>query len=92
MVKRGPNVIGLVAMTLIYWGALFYWIKDDLNSGVAEEQFRAAVLFFTSIPYVAMIMWATMTDLPESLRELPLIGRFFKPLVWLVIVLAKASS
>ncbi|HJM18684.1 MAG TPA: hypothetical protein QF703_04040, partial [Candidatus Thalassarchaeaceae archaeon] len=90
MVKRGPNVIGLVAMTLIYWGALFYWIKDDLNSGVAEEQFRAAVLFFTSIPYVAMIMWATMTDLPESLRELPLIGRFFKPLVWLVIVLAMA--
>ena len=69
MVKRGPNAIGLAAMILIYWGGLFYWIKDDLTSGVAEEQFRAALLFSVSIPYVGMVMWGTMTDLPESLKE-----------------------
>jgi len=90
MVKRGPNAIGLAAMILIYWGGLFYWIKDDLTSGVAEDQFRAATLFFISIPYVGMVMWGTMTDLPESLKELPLIGRFFKPFLWLVVVLLMA--
>jgi len=90
MVKRGPNVIGLAAMILIYWGGLFYWIKDDLTSGVAEEQFRAAILFFVSFPYVGMVMWGTMTDLPEKLKELPLIGRFFKPFLWLVVVLLMA--
>ena len=90
MVKRGPNVIGLAVMAAVYWGALYYWVKDDLNSYVAEDQTRAVVLFATSIPYVAFVIWGTMTDLPESVTEIPFVGKFLKAYLWLAIVIALA--
>ena len=90
MVKRGPNVVGLVVMAAVYWGALFYWIKDDLQSNIAEDQTRAVILFATSIPYVAYVIWGTMSDLPEGLSEIPFIGKYLKLYTWLAIVLALA--
>ena len=35
MVERGPSRIGLVIMAVIYWGALFYWLRGDLLDGDA---------------------------------------------------------
>lgn len=29
MVDRNPNVIGTVIMGALYWGMLFYWLRDD---------------------------------------------------------------
>lgn len=29
MVDRKPNVIGTAIMGAIYWGMLFYWLRDD---------------------------------------------------------------
>ncbi|MEE2625143.1 MAG: preprotein translocase subunit SecY [Candidatus Thermoplasmatota archaeon] len=88
MVKRGPNVIGLAVMAAIYWGALFYWLKDDLTGDIVEDQIRALILFATSIPYVAFVMWGTMNDLPEGLSEIPFIGKKLKAIVWLTIFIA----
>ncbi len=90
MVKRGPNVIGIAVMAAVYWGALYYWVKDDLNSYIAEDQTRAVVLFATSIPYVAFVIWGTMTDLPESVTEIPFVGKYLKVYLWLAIVFALA--
>ncbi len=90
MVKRGPSVFGLVVVAAVYWGALFYWIKDDLQSNIAEDQTRAVILFATSIPYVAYVIWGTMNDLPEGLAEIPFIGKYLKLYVWLAIVIALA--
>ena len=33
MVERGPSRIGLVIMAVIYWGALFYWLRGALLDG-----------------------------------------------------------
>tara|TARA_B100000029_G_scaffold405903_1_gene406407 strand:+ start:4252 stop:6174 length:1923 start_codon:yes stop_codon:yes gene_type:complete len=90
MVERRPSGLGLTIMATIYWGALFYWLRDDLLDGAADEQTRALKMFLVSFPYVAYVMWATMTDLPENIREIPYIGKMLKGTIWLVFVLALA--
>ena len=86
MVKRNPNVIGIAIVAALYWGALFYWIRDDLTGDIAEDQTRALLMFATSIPYVAFVMWGTMRDIPNSISEIPVLGKYFKAYVWLLIM------
>ena len=90
MVDRKPNVIGTAIMGSIYWGMLFYWLRDDLLDGAPDEQMRALRMFLVSIPYVAYIMWCAMTDLPENIRDTPYLGRMFKPGIWLISVIGLA--
>ena len=88
MVERRPNAIGLAIIATIYWGALFYWLRDDLLDGAAGEQTRALKMLLVSFPYVGFVMWSAMTDLPENIREIPYLGRSLKGLIWLAFVLA----
>jgi len=77
-------------MAFIYWGALFYWLRDDLLDGSVDEQSRALKMFLISFPYVGFVMWSTMRDLPENIREIPFLGKSLKGLIWLVFVLSLA--
>ncbi len=88
MVERRPNAIGLAIIATIYWGALFYLLRDDLLDGAADEQTRALKMLLVSFPYVGFVMWSAMTDLPENIREIPYLGRSLKGLIWLAFVLA----
>ena len=90
MVDRKPNVIGTALMAGIYWGMLFYWLRDDLLDGAPDEQMRALRMFIVSIPYVAYIMWCAMTDLPDNIKDIPYIGRILKPGIWLISVVGLA--
>ena len=90
MVDRKPNVIASVLMAGIYWGMLFYWLRDDLLDGAPDEQMRALRMFIVSIPYVAYIMWCAMTDLPDNIKDIPYVGRMFKPGIWLISVIGLA--
>ena len=90
MVDRKPNVIGTAIMGAIYWGMLFYWLRDDLLDGNPDEQMRALRMFLVSIPYVAYIMWCAMTDLPDNIRDIPYLGRILKPGIWLISVIGLA--
>ena len=90
MVERRPNAIGLAIVATVYWGALFYWLRDDLLDGAPDEQTRALKMFLVSFPYVGYIMWTSMTDLPENIREIPYIGRALKPVLWLLFVIVLA--
>ncbi len=90
MVERRPSGLGLAIMATVYWGALFYWLRDDLLEGAADEQSRALKMFLVSFPYVAYVMWATMTDLPENIREIPYLGKSLKGIIWLAFVLSLA--
>lgn len=87
---RKPNVIGSALMAGIYWGMLFYWLRDDLLDGAPDEQMRALRMFIVSIPYVAYIMWCAMTDLPDNIKDIPYLGRMFKPGIWLISVIGLA--
>jgi len=89
-VDRKPNVIGSALMAGIYWGMLFYWLRDDLLDGAPDEQMRALRMFIVSIPYVAYIMWCAMTDLPDNIKDIPYVGRMFKPGIWLISVIGLA--
>jgi len=90
MVERRPNPIGFGIMAILYWGALFYWLRDDLLDGSVDEQSRALKMFLISFPYVGYVMWATMRDLPENIREIPFLGKSLKGIIWLVFVLSLA--
>ena len=90
MVERRPSTIGLVIMAVIYWGAMFYWLRGDLLDGDAAEQTRALKMLLVSFPYVGYVMWAAMKDLPENIREIPYLGKSLKGLIWLAFVLALA--
>ena len=90
MVDRKPSVIGTALMAGIYWGMLFYWLRDDLLEGAPDEQMRALRMFIVSIPYVAYIMWCAMTDLPDNIKDIPYVGRMFKPGIWLISVIGLA--
>ena len=90
MVERRPSRLGTAIMAFIYWGALFYWLRDDLLDGSADEQSRALTMFLTSFLYIGYVMWAMMRDLPENIREIPFLGKSLKGLIWLIFVLSLA--
>lgn len=89
MVDMKPNKIGTFLMVDIYWGMLYYWLRDDFN-GTADEQMHALRLFLVSFPYVAYILWSAMTDLPENIKSIPYVGRSLKPGIWLISVIGLA--
>ncbi|MFL2498812.1 MAG: preprotein translocase subunit SecY [Candidatus Thalassarchaeum sp.] len=90
MVERRPSGLGLAIMVAIYWGALLYWLRGDLFDGAADEQTRALKMFLVSFVYVGYVMWATMRDLPEQIKEIPYLGKSLKGMIWLAFVLALA--
>ena len=90
MVERTPSAIGLFAMVSVYWGGLLYWLRGDLLDGAEDEQLRAIRMLLVSFPYVGFVIWGTMSDLPENIREMPYVGRAFKPLTWLIFVILLA--
>tara|TARA_Y100001970_G_scaffold117242_1_gene145827 strand:- start:441 stop:2363 length:1923 start_codon:yes stop_codon:yes gene_type:complete len=83
MVERGPSYLGLVVMSIVYWGAMFYWQQDALLGDDSAAQTEAIGIFLLSFVYVGFIMWGVNYDLPESVSEVPYFSRIFKPIVWI---------
>ena len=75
-----------VALTgVLYWGLLIYWASDDLNStGAPREAALFGIIF--SVVYVAYTMACFQMDMPEGLKDAPVIGRYGKLLAWLAFV------
>ena len=89
MVDRKPNLAATLLVAGVYWGMLYYWLRDEF-SGTGEEQMHALRMFLVSIPYVAYVMWCAMSDLPENIKSMPYIGRSLKPGIWLLSVIGLA--
>lgn len=89
MVDRKPNVIATLIVAGLYWGMLYYWLRDEF-SGTGEEQMHALRMFLVSIPYVAYVIWSAMSDLPENIKSMPYVGRSLKPGIWLLSVIGLA--
>ena len=87
MVERRPSVLGILVLSVVYWGALAWWQKDALFGTDSENQMKALVLFLSSFPYVGFVIWGTSFDLPENIAETPY-GRMLKPAIWLVWIAA----
>ena len=89
MVDRKPNVIATLIVAGLYWGMLYYWLRDEF-SGTGDEQMHALRMFLVSLPYVAYVMWCAMSDLPENIKSMPYVGRSLKPGIWLLSVIGLA--
>ena len=86
MEGRRPNVLGLVIVAAIYWGALVWWQRDLLFGDDSADQTWALTLLAVSFPYVGFVIWGVSADLPESLADSAL-GRWLKPVIWLASVI-----
>ena len=89
MVERKVSYPWLLIISGLYFGGLFYWIQDDLLNATGDVQSRALQMYVTAIIYVLYVVWGTISDLPERLREMPY-GKATKPTIWLLFVLALA--
>ena len=89
MVERKVSMPWLLIISGLYFGGLFYWIQDDLLNATGDVQSRALQMYVTAIIYVLYVVWGTISDLPERLREMPY-GKATKPAIWLLFVVALA--
>ena len=86
-----PWAVGLTG--LLYFGMLGYWQYDAFEtaifgSGNASQNAIDGALFGFGfgVAYVAFMIWSFTRDLPEGLKEVPIIGRFGKMLTWLTFL------
>ena len=86
MVERRPSVLGIVTLSVVYWGALAWWQQDALFGTDSDAQMKALTMFATSFPYIGFVIWGTSNDLPENIAEIPYVGRMLKPAIWLAFI------
>ena len=75
-----------IALTgVLYFGLLIYWQSDELSSEIAAQRNAAQFGLVLSVIYVAYLMWCFNRDLPEGLKDAPVVGRYGKLMGWLAI-------
>jgi len=83
MKKPIPWAVALVS--IFYWGALIWWQNEALFGSVTEQTNQNAIVALVlSVFYVAMLLLFFMRDTPESISQIPFIGKSIKFFVWLV--------
>ena len=75
-----------IALTgVLYFGLLIYWQSDELSSEIAAQRSAAQFGLVLSVIYVAYLLWCFQRDLPDGLKDAPVIGRYGKLMGWLAI-------
>ena len=83
MKKPIPWAVALVS--IFYWGALIWWQNEALFGSVTEQTNQNAIVALVlSVFYVAMLLLFFTRDTPESISQIPFIGKSIKFFVWLV--------
>ena len=83
-----------VALTgVLYFGMLGYWQYDAFETALgfggnaSQNAVDGAIFGFTmGVAYVAYVMLCFTKDLPEGMKEIPIIGRYGKMLGWLAFL------
>ena len=77
MKKPIPWAVALVS--IFYWGALIWWQNEALFGSVTDQTNQNAIVALVlSVVYVGMLLLFFMRDTPESISELPFIGKMFR--------------
>ena len=86
-----PWAVGLTG--LLYFGMLGYWQYDAFETALfgsgnaTQNTIDGAIFGFVfGVVYVAFMVWCFTRDLPEGLKEVPVIGRYGKMLTWLAFL------
>ena len=86
MKKPIPWAVALVS--IFYWGALIWWQNEALFGSVTDQTNQNAIVALVlSVVYVGMLLLFFMRDTPESISELPFIGKSIKFFIWVVFAL-----
>ena len=86
MKKPIPWAVALVS--IFYWGALIWWQNEALFGSVTDQTNQNAIVALVlSVVYVGMLLSFFMRDTPESISEIPFIGKSIKFFVWVVFAL-----
>ena len=88
--SRQPVPLGILAISLIYWGALLYWRWDALTGEDTAAMNLALQGIVLSVAYVGLILLGLTKDLPEGISQIRYIGGSLKFFIWLSAVLALA--
>ena len=83
--KHKPIPWAIALTGVLYFGLLIYWQSDELSSEIDAVRNAAQFGLVMSVVYVAYLMWCFNKDLPEGLKDAPVIGRYGKLLGWLAI-------
>jgi len=83
--KHKPIPWAIALTGVLYFGLLIYWQSDELSSEIDAVRNAAQFGLVMSVVYVAYLMWCFNRDLPEGLKDAPIIGRYGKLLGWLAI-------
>ncbi len=86
-----PWAVGLTG--LLYFGMLGYWQSEafetalGLGGNVSQNAIDGAIFGFVfGILYVAYMMACFLQEMPEGLKEVPIVGRYGKMLGWLAFL------
>tara|TARA_X000000368_G_scaffold29037_1_gene21799 strand:+ start:7645 stop:9579 length:1935 start_codon:yes stop_codon:yes gene_type:complete len=83
--KHKPIPWAIALTGVLYFGLLIYWQSDELSSEIDAVRNAAQFGLVMSVVYVAYLMWCFNRELPEGLKDAPVIGRYGKLLGWLAI-------
>ena len=86
MAVRKPSAFGITAVSVIYFGALFWWKKEDLLGADRDAMVYAAQMIAVAVAYVAWVLWAIQKDLPDGIKQIKFFGSAAKFLMWLSIM------
>ena len=70
MAVRKPSAFGITAVSVIYFGALFWWKKEDLLGADRDAMIYAAQMIAVAVAYVAWVLWAVQKDLPDGIKKM----------------------
>ena len=86
-----PWAVGLTG--ILYFGMLGYWQYEAFETalgfgGTASQNVQDGAIFGfgMGVAYVAYVILCFTKDIPEGLKEVPIIGRYGKMLGWLAFV------
>ena len=86
-----PWAVGLTG--LLYFGMLGYWQSEafetalGLGGNVSQNSIDGAIFGFVfGILYVAYMMACFLQEMPEGLKDVPIVGRYGKMLGWLAFL------
>ncbi len=90
MAVRKPSAFGITAISVIYFGALFYWKSAELFGTDRDAMISAAQMIAVAVAYVAFVLWAIQRDIPDYIKQIKFAGIRWgsaaKFMIWLSIM------
>ena len=83
--KQRPIPAGYITAAVLYFAMLIWWQWEELN-GTGQPQEAALFGIGLAVVYLLYLLACFMVEMPESLKTVPVVGRYGKMLGWLALI------